>query len=273
MIDIGDPYPFRIEVRNAAGTLTNSADGVLTVTLPDGTPGTGTLTNAGTGLYDPTGVTTVAGRHEWRYVSTNPQTALTGVFDVDTGPTGIVSLADAREHLNFTAGDTTGDEELRGYILKASDWVEGKTGPVVRRTVTRTLYPTGGLLFLEPPVISLTSVVAAYGSPGTYSVGSLYLDGETGTVRYGWGATCFMYPVTVTYLAGRQVAPPLVREACLEILRAMWGSQTGPGDIDALYQGDTSGAGGDVGSTLGLARWRAERLLADGGYLKAPAIA
>jgi len=27
VIDIGDPYPFRIEVRNAAGTLTNSADG------------------------------------------------------------------------------------------------------------------------------------------------------------------------------------------------------------------------------------------------------
>jgi len=145
VIDSGDPYPFRIEVRNAAGTLTNSGRRRAYGHSRTAPPGPATLTNAGTAS------TTRPGSPRWPapHVALRlhePQTALTACSrghrpDRDREPRG------RAEHLNFTAGGTRPVTRATRYILKAVGLVEGKTARLLRRTVTRTLYRQAGCCF------------------------------------------------------------------------------------------------------------------------------
>lgn len=274
MIEQGDTVPLTILVTDDNDVPINAGTVTLTVTRPDGTIAVNavTVTPVVTGQYNYDLPTNMAGRWTRRWTATTGSVVQVDddAFYVEEPWRGIVSLQDAREHLNFTS--TVDDEELRSYILAATDFIESLCGYVVRRTVTQTVIPAGGVLFLDGPVISLTSIVGAYGYPGTYDVSGLFLDGNA--VSYGYGGICFRYPVTVTYVAGRTVIPAMMREAALEYIRGTWGSQQGQGSADTLLQGDTfGGAGEDLGSNLGLARWRAEKMLADAGLLRLPASA
>lgn len=269
--DLGDPVPLAVNIRNAAGVLTNATTVTLTITLPDGSTTSPAVTNPPTvtGVYTYDYATVQAGRHLVRWVSTGPAAAFTDTFDVDLVASGIVSLADLKSHLNITT--TTHDEELRLYIDAATEAVERIVGPVARRTVVETVPSGAGAFYLSTvPVISLTSLIGAYGNTTeTLATGSLYVDGNTGYVAPGYTTSISYSTLTATYIAGRAIVPASIRLATMLIAGHLWQTQRGPGGGPPSLQ-----SGGEdllpPGYSFAIPR-RAEELLSP--YRLAPAIA
>ena len=228
MFDLGDPVPLSVSVYDTANVLANATAVVCTITLPDGTTVTPAVTNASTGVYTTTYTPTLPGRHGVRWVATGTNaSSYTDAFDTDeAAPTGIVSLAEVKAHLNMTS--TANDEELRRYIDAATDFIEYRIGAVVRRSIIKTVNPAGdGRLYLPDPVISLTTITDAYGYGATYSVAN-YVGDASGVVRGVAYSSTFSYPVTVTYVGGRAIVPALIRQAALDYVAWRWESQRGP---------------------------------------------
>jgi hypothetical protein len=230
--DLGDVVPLRFNV-TVNGTPTNATSHLLTITLPDQTTVTSsTLTNGTVGQYDYDLATTQAGRHLVRFVTTGTgQAAYTDVFDVrESTPYPVVSLADLRAEVNATA--TTSDEELRAYLDRATSILEAHCGRVFgRRTLVDTfdVAATDKVVFLRPPVISVTSVVQDGVTLASTSYnfnptnGILELDGITFNESE-------VGSVVVTYVAGWTVPPDAVEHAVLRQVAHMWENQrTTPG--------------------------------------------
>jgi hypothetical protein len=225
--DFGDTVVLGIEVRDAAGALTNATTNVLTITRPDGTTTVPSTANPGTGQYTATYVPTQSGHHAWAWPTTSPATSETGAFDVlDPLPPMLVSLADAKRHLNIPATETSNDAELREFIEAVTRPIEAKVGAIVRRTVTTTIYPYCDEVALPYfPVISITSgAIIRDGSAVT--VTSLVV--ETGGILRDKGYSPLPFePWTLTYVVGRPVIPAEIRNATLNIIKDLWTSQRG----------------------------------------------
>lgn len=145
----------------------------------------------------------------------------------------IVTLAEARAHLNLVA--TNNDSEVSTLITGATAFVERHIGPVVQQTVTETVTPTtSGLIFLSGPVISITSMTAAYGYPATYTVADWYPDGSSIRTGYGKDAGHPTWPVTVTYVGGYVTVPGDIRQATLDYIKWRWESQRGSTPFPAM---------------------------------------
>ena len=85
---IGDQVSDAIQVKNAAGTLTN-ATVVCTIYLPDNTNNSPSVTNGSTGNYSITYTPTIAGMHTIRWVATGTVVAANEhIFVVKKGATG-----------------------------------------------------------------------------------------------------------------------------------------------------------------------------------------
>ncbi|MFD0885364.1 hypothetical protein ACFQ08_12480, partial [Streptosporangium algeriense] len=131
----GAPARLTTEIRSG-GQLVTPASIALTIRLPDGTTD-GPLTPPadGVGLYHYDYVSSQAGRHVARWTTTGPVTATEEPFDVaPMWDAGIVSLAEAKNHLNITS--TADDAELAEVIRAVTPVVERHAGAVVRRTYT-----------------------------------------------------------------------------------------------------------------------------------------
>ena len=227
MYDIGDPVALSVTTTDSSGNPANPGAITLTVTLPDGTTATPSVTSNPVGTHTASYTTTQEGRHGVSWVATGVNlSAYADSFNVDAWR-GLVSVAEAKDHLNASGITAANEEELRFHVLTASQVVEDLIGPVARRTITEVVTPIGGKLWLRPPVISVSSVTSAYGYTATYTVGDLYVDGESGVVHYGAGGSTFAYPVTVTYVAGRAVVPAPIRMAVLDLIRINWRPQQG----------------------------------------------
>ncbi|MGW1801539.1 hypothetical protein ACWCQN_37890 [Streptomyces sp. NPDC001984] len=238
--DLGDTVRLVADSTDPGGTLTNATGVALTITLPDGTTASPAVTNppAQTGKYSVDYATVQAGRHLARWVFTGPASAYTDVFDVrETAPPLIMSLADARKHINATT--TTNDEELRGWVESTTRAVEFFVGPVARRTVTETHDRACArvLALRQTPAIALTTVAAVLTGGTSYAVADLDLDGETGIVRRKDGGLLYG-PLRVTYSVGRAIIPANVSHAGRIILQHLWKTQGGgvgrpaPGGMD-----------------------------------------
>lgn len=150
------------------------------------------------------------------------------------GPTALVTLAEARAHLNFTA-DTSHDTELQGFIDAAQPVVEDIVGPVVN--VTLDEWYDGGGMFLSVrrrPIVSVTSVTEYIGT-STYTLTQVATPDLATTYSYsfepsgriarrsaGGGLRAFptgVSNVRVVYVAGRATVPANVRLATLEFIR------------------------------------------------------
>jgi len=226
--DVGDTVPLTIEVRDAAGALTVASGVVLTLTLPDATTSTPAVSTPSTGRYQADYVPAVPGRYLARWVSTAPATAYVDQFDVrPTAPAYIVSMADAKRHLNMSATSTVDDEELRAWIEATTEVVEDLAGrKVPRQTVvdTRLFECPVGRFALQAPVISLTSIVDMDGFL-TWSPAQFNLDGETGIVTVLATGLPVQGLVQITYVAGYQLVPAKFAGAAKSILRHLWESQ------------------------------------------------
>lgn len=239
--DLGDIVAIGVSIKNAAGTLANAGAVTCTVTLPDGTSSTPSVTNSGTGLYDASFTPTQAGRHVVRWVATGTNaSAFTDEFTVrDLTTLPVVSYQAVLEHLNIPAASAN-QEEIRRFVDAAQDLAENYIGAVLgRRTITDELYDgnVDHLRLRNPRAISITSVY----EQGTLLDSSQYEIDPTGqrlyrlttsslsSTAYGaygyWAAG--VNSVKVTYVAGFAVTPPSVQQGVLEIVRHLWQTQRG----------------------------------------------
>lgn len=221
MFDLGDTVRLSAECVDADGVLSNALSATLTLTLPDGTSETPSVTTPATdGLYVLDYVPSVAGRYSVRWAFTDPNCAYTDVFDVRPAvPSLIVSLADAKAHLNITG--TRDDEELRSWIEAATDVVENYVGPCVRRTFSEVFhlpwYGVRSVALNHSPVIEITNISGA-------SLDDIDTDTGFGIVRHV-GDGKFSDRIEITYTAGRTVIPANITKAALIILQHLWQTQ------------------------------------------------
>jgi hypothetical protein len=245
---------------DTSGNPQNAATVTVTVTLPDGTTATPTVTHGGTGVYSAAYTTTQAGHHLvlWVAADATYPGAFADSFEVQaqSDPT-IVSQAEAKEILQLT-GTAQFDARIQGWNGSATEVIEYMCGPVVPQIVTETI-PAGGTVVAlsKPPVIGLvnwtqvpaelagTGITVAnpaspmlrtrlYGIewPGT----QLYCDPRRGIVTHTSGLPFFYCAYIWQYQAGRQVIPFAIYDAAkiiLEHLYQVYRGGTGAQDVAA----------------------------------------
>jgi len=238
VFDLGDIYPAALDVFDANSNLVNPSTVVLTITLPDATVVTPTVTNPPTvtGKLRYSYLTTMAGRHTVRWVTTAPNTAYTDMFTVaEADALAMMSLAEVKLVLGIDPSDTADDEEIRHMIQAVTVAIEDYKGQVmVRRSFTDDYEMTwpGRLRLQNTPVISLTALVSQDGTK-TWDVTKLHVNKDNGivTVLSGPPITGTVYP---TYLAGFQVIPYRYIEAAKIILEHIWETRRGPGGVGGV---------------------------------------
>lgn len=250
--DVGDRVNVSTVVVNAATGLPVNATMTLAVTKPDNsllTP-TPTISNPSTGAYNADVDTVLAGNHRIKWTAAG---AVVGVdeYQFYAQPLGfrLVSVTDAKNHINKAANYTGDDNELRGFIDTAGEIVDYLAGPTVNRTVVE--YHNGDRVQIFPdvwPVVDVTEVVETWpGGPAFIlnrlatlaSAGTGYdytFDPQTGAVTRRVNSWTRPFPpgignVKLTYTAGRaQPWPARVRMASLDLISYLWRtSQTGRG--------------------------------------------
>lgn len=228
--DVGDSVPIPWDVKDSTNTLVNASTAVLTVYLPDGTTTLPTVPAPGTtGQYRVTFVPTMEGRHAWRAVTTGPNTAYQDVFEVrEQISPALLSLADAKAHLNIPSTITTFDDELREYMEGVTKVVEQYVGPIVRRTHVRRVYAYGGAVTLpHTQVLSITSIVYIMDGTSPITISDLSINTEAGIVTYKTGSPFVWGDMDWTYVVGRTYVHPNWTLAAKMILEHNWQSQLG----------------------------------------------
>jgi hypothetical protein len=251
----GQPVPLTFTLTNAAGAPVNAVatQPVVTVTLPDTTTQTPTVSNTATGVYSATFDTTQAGRHTVAWVCADATYPGGDADEFDVWPltsTNVMSLLDAKAILSIAPSNTTWDDEVQKFLASITGWLEWYCGAIVPQTVTETIR-VGGLTvqLSKPPVSELVAwttipaqfqydtsrVVPTPASPMfpvmvygvTYPLSQLYVDPEKGWVRHTSGLPFYYGPYVWQYSAGYTVVPYGIRYAADVTLRHLWGLEHG----------------------------------------------
>jgi hypothetical protein len=219
----GQRATLRTTITDESGQLSD-ATVVLTVTAPDGTASTPTVTRESLGVYSAAVTFTQAG--DWLRVWTTSGAIVSSDVDqihVIAPALRLVGLAEVKEHGNITS--TASDRELLDFIGTAQQMIELEVGPTVPQTFTETVYACGNAVILgRHPVLSVTSITE-YGAvvdPSLYAADLsrgiiTRLDGRH------WYADA-TYPLTYTYRAGRSPIPEALRWAGKELTIHLWRS-------------------------------------------------
>lgn len=260
--DLGAPVPtgdLPFYVVDDAGNPVNASETpVLTITLPDQTTATPTVSDspATTGTYLPADpfVTTQAGHHLWAWtVAGTYPAAYADSFEVRSSPDPtITSLAEDREILKLPATDTSKDSVIRGYSQAVTEWIEYVCGPVVTQQVTEIVRAQGSVFILSKPPVrtdmgttfsdpnrrdgsttnGLVSVTPLLTYGFMYDLSTLLVDGPRGIVRMYAGLPFFYSgdpysQYQVTYWAGRKIIPWGIYEAHKIALKHVYGVNRG----------------------------------------------
>jgi hypothetical protein len=242
----GTQVPLTWTSTDTQGNPREAASATVTVTAPDLTTSTPSVTHAGSGVYTATYTTAQAGHHvvAWAAADSGYSDAFADSFEVQAAadPT-IVSLAEAKEILHLTS-TTEFDSIIQGYNAAATNWIEYVCGPVVQQTITEQL-PIHGTeqVLTQPPVIALvpwTSVpadLAALGitlpSPASpmirtkvygieYPATQLEVDAERGIVTHTSGLPFYYCAYRWQYTAGRPIIPAGIYEAAKIVLEHLF---------------------------------------------------
>jgi hypothetical protein len=240
--DVGQMVRLPVTVRDNAGQLA-AATMASTVTRPDDTvfPAPAVV-NAGIGQYYADVVVDTPGPWLWRYTASGTVVGVyTGQFFVRTPGPRIVSLVEAKRHLNKDLAVTTDDEDIRDFIDAAQFVIEFRLGvAVVPRTIVE--YHDGGCTAIhlnKGPVIAVLELREQW-APGDQRVLTLEPDSSIGTgdgnylldvparriLRRNNG---YDYPfpagsrnIKVTYRIGSVVPQENVRLAARELIAHVW---------------------------------------------------
>jgi hypothetical protein len=223
--DLGDVVGLSVTTSNAAGTPEEAGPVVLTITLPDQTAVTPTITHTlGTAVYSVDFPTTQVGLHRVRWLATGANaSAYPDVFNVyPPNPEFVVPLRQALRKLRLTNPSADDIEDVREYSAAATAVIERHRGEVVTpRTVTDFVDASGPSLILpHTPVLSLTSVTRLDGAVVDTS-GLVVVKPNAGIVRYRTGGW-FTGLHEVVYIAGQSVIPSNYARAALIIIEHLW---------------------------------------------------
>lgn len=247
---LGQPITLPTTVRDTAtGALVDPATLTLTIRKPDGTdlpaytwnPGAVVRDALGTFHLDvPTSDLTVVDHYKFKWVSTGPGAGVAvGSFDVfDPFEPSILTLADAKDHLNIPAAITTHDTLIQVFLDTIDESVEQAIGgPVVTRSVTERVEATDGgraLPLRRRPVTAVTSITSV-ATATALAVADVEVDPNANIARRRSGLPFYAYalagpPVfTVVYSAGLGLAVPAqVSAAARIILDHLWETRRGP---------------------------------------------
>lgn len=242
--DLGDVVALGVKITDSNGNLSNATTVVCTITLPDGSTATPTVTNSATGVYDVDYTPPMYGRYATRWVATGTNaSAYADEFTVrDYTELGIVSLDDVKSHLNIPATTTTHDEEIRRFIDAASDLAENYVGCVLgRKSYVNEKYSgnTDIIRLRNPRAISITSVYengvlldpAAYILDYTGQRITRVTTGSLGGPNYFGMWAPGAENIVISYVAGFTNPPPSAKQGVLEIIRHLWQTQRGPSSV------------------------------------------
>lgn len=238
--DLGDVVALGVTITNAAGANENATAVVATITAPDGTTSTPSISNSAAGLYDVSYTPSTSGRYLIRWVATGANaSAYMDEFTVrDNTHISIVSLDEVKAHLNIPAANTDLDEELRRFVDAATDLAENYVGCVLgRQTFTNEYYDgnTDIIRLRNPRALQITSVYenGQLISSDNYSLdptGQRLSRITTGSIAgpnyFGiWapGANS----VKISYVSGFINPPAAAKQGVLELVRHLWQTQRG----------------------------------------------
>jgi hypothetical protein len=235
MPSLGSILPFRSDVYDKpleeGGVLANASTAVLTVTLPDGTTATPTVTNPSTGKYTGNYQTSAAspvGRYLGHWAFTFAGGAADTYDETIDVVSTIVTIDEALAHLRAANVISTEPDldQLEWLCSVATDAVERDLGrTIVRRSITETYDGGRGEIVLrQTPVVSVTSineagvVLSASDYVVNTSTGILYRGSGISSWWFAWGRQ----NIAVTYVAGYTNPPPVVRKVALNTVQGMW---------------------------------------------------
>src|SRR5215218_11088411 len=99
-LNLGGVIRLTYTVKNDTGVLTNPSTSVLTITQPDGTFATPSITNPSTGLLRADFAPAQAGLHSAHWATTGPTTAEDDVFVAERPASLLISVDEAVEQLS-----------------------------------------------------------------------------------------------------------------------------------------------------------------------------
>lgn len=229
--EVGQTAAVQLKVTSDGTTLADLGGGnpTCTVTKPDGTTTSATVTKVATGVYNGTLVTTMAGRHRFTFTGTGtnsgalPWSDVVDVWPAD--PRLIISLADARAALNLPTGTRVADDELRLYISATTQIIEDIVGPVLTEGSHSWSTSGGDAAILLPERVNAITSVTENGNTLTSTeyvlsaaAGILYRGSTINPMFWAPGVN----NVTVTYSVGAQVIPPNIILAAREEVRFLY---------------------------------------------------
>jgi hypothetical protein len=236
----GQPIRLSTTVRDVTGTLVNPGSLVLTLAKPDAsTQAYSTPTSDGTGLFHqdvPTGDLSLLGHYAYKWVATGTGAGVSfSNFEVfDPLEVSVLSLQDAKDHLNIAQATTTYDQEIASKVATIQASLEKMTGgPIITRTVTERVQVGSGyrtLCVRQRPLVSVTSITDV-SSGVALDTSDVELDTNAGIVRRKLGLPFLGrgWVFTVVYTAGWGTAVPAAfGEAARIILEHLWQTQHGP---------------------------------------------
>jgi hypothetical protein len=231
-IDLGDSKTRSINLTNAAGAAV-AADSTPTyaITLPDGTAGTPPAVQTGvTGEYYVVYPTVQAGLHGelWTAVVGGVTVVIRRSFTVEATVPLFVDTEEAINHLRASGVIVSASdlETLRFLCGVACSAVEADLGRrIARQVVTETFDGGGGAVLLRStPLISVTTVtesgttLTATDYTADTSAGIVFRGAQQSPRPWLWGRQ----NITVAYVAGYLIPPPVVRKVALNGVQRMW---------------------------------------------------
>lgn len=201
----------------------------------------------------------------------------------------LVTLDEAKDHLNKSGASTTDDAELQAVVEQAEAILLNRPEYRVADAATSTSHTewvdsgTDVILLQHYPITAVTSVTEYTG--GTAQVITAQPLGGGSFTGYGWdyadgtGANGILvrlsggYPtnwcgnrVKIVYTAGTASVPADIKRACLALIRHLWGDQRGP----SAQPYDTSGDEFLPPASGHLLPWDVEEALAP--YKRGPSV-
>jgi hypothetical protein len=200
--DPGDVWEPTLEVRDEDGAL-KDATVTVTITDPDGTTSTPSVTHVSTGVYRASVLLTTAGPWTATWTVTGAVTGVeTQVAYARRLGSNVISVSEVRDRLDKTL--TVDDDEIASMLDAAlaeyEEWVGPVTGTVVEK------HDGGALSLILRNRSAATIVSAGYTDGTTISVDDLDLDTTTGIVHWGYNTagvfTRGLRNVEITYTVG-----------------------------------------------------------------------
>ena len=223
--DVGAVYRTTLEVLNASGVPTTPATFVLTVTLPDQTTATPSITTDSAGEFHVDYPMVQEGLHKFGWATTGPITSRVD-YENAVAFRSVIGLAEAREYLKLQ--DDSQDEILRQIMGAATELAESVVGTCVIRTFTSEQIPgyTRSVIRLPhgplPNNLSVTSITSVWAQGPIWLPAALNVYPNVGTCEPLNMQGFWLGPWLATYTAGRTVIPQRVVLAVKEIIFDLW---------------------------------------------------